>query len=444
MNNRLDQNQQEKIRIWYHDNPILCACQAAFEYFQAGMRYLMFSPTEVFVESVGVVDDLLEDGSDKLNYVHCLWQNLIIRYKLWPLVHQGNVDNKEYETAVCSVLYTVAVIMSRHPDNYYNEQIKDALLAEIGRHVSIVKQEEDKVIVSLSQYAEEMEQWLDDYASSDSYLSDDIDDVANDRSPRSSMIVVHKKISSKESKKNKKPASDYSRYSFQLNVNKKIQEKKLETLYVMLSKRDDKGNRLIDGELMKYNEIDEEILSNVKTIKDENMRNTVINKYLFNQVFSGQATDVRIVWESDANKLWYFINTLYNYLVEIEIGGEKEIVRLLEKSGTGPGLFEIVRLRFMNGKKRKELDERTGKMVPTSEPIEYEENAFNKYSKANSPRDTSVLDSIIGKIAPPRFMSDKEAIEEETNPWKYGIKTPKDSVELDGNFHDTRHKDKYE
>ena len=142
--------------------------------------------------------------------------------------------------------------------------------------------------------------------------------------------------------------------------------------------------------------------------------------------------------------LWYFIYTLNNYKVEIGREGEKRVVRLLEKSGVGPGLFEIVRSRFMNGKKRKEFDERTCKMVETSEPIEYKKNAFSKYSKANSPHDTSVVDAIIDKIAPPRVMSDKESIDEETDPWKYGIKTPKNSTELGGNFHDTNHKGKYE
>jgi hypothetical protein len=440
MNNRLELNQQEKIKKWYHDHPLLCACLSAFQSFQAEMRYLMFSPTEVFVESVEVIDNILEDGSGKLEYIHDLWRELIIRYKLWPLVHQGVVDDKEYETAVSSVFYSVAAVMSRHRDNYYSETIKDALLAEIDSHTNVIKQEEDNVIVKLSQYADKLEQWLDEYDSSEFYLSEDIDDIAHDRKPRSSLKAVNKKINANRRKRTKNPESDYSRYSFRLNVI----VKKLEILYVMLSKRDDKGKRLIDGELMKYNEVDEKILSNVNTIKDESIRNTVINKYLFNQVFSGQETDVCIVWTSDANKLWYFINTLYNYMVEIEREGGKEVVRLLEKSGSGPGLFEIVRSRFMNGKKRKVLDERTGTMVETSEPIEYEENAFNKYSKANSPHDTSVLDGIIDKIAPPRFMSDKEAIDEETDPWKYGIKTPKESVELDGNFHDTSHKGKYE
>ena len=254
MSNRLDQNQQERIRKWFYNHPLFCACQEAFVNFQAGMHYLMFSPTEVFVESVKVIDDILEDGSDKLDYIHGLWRELIIRYKLWPLVHQGNVDDKEYETAVSSVFYSVAVVMSRHCDNFYCETIKDALLAEIDKNVSVVKQEEDNIIVRLSQYADKVELWLKDYNNSDSYLSDDIDDVAHDRTPRSSLKVVHMNRNVNRRKGAKNPKSDYSRYSFLLNVN----EKRLEALYVMLSKRDDKGNRLIDGELMKYNEVDKE------------------------------------------------------------------------------------------------------------------------------------------------------------------------------------------
>jgi hypothetical protein len=406
------------------------------------MRYLMFSPTEVFVESVEVIDDILEEGSDKLDYIHCLWQELIIRYKLWPLVHQGDVDDKEYETAVCSVFYTVAVVMSRHPDSYYSDLIKDALLAEIGMHVSIVKQEEDNVITSLSQYADDLEMWLDDYASSDSYLSEDIDDVAHDRRPRSSMKVVHKRISSKGSKKDKTPVSDYSRYSFHLNVNDRLLNKILEKFYVMLSKRDDKGKRFIDGDLQKYNEVDEEFQFDENITKDESIKNTAINKYLFNQVFSGGETDVRIVWTSNTNELWYLIYTLYNYYVEIKEEGNE--VRLLDKSKKGPGIWQIVCSRFMNGKSRKVLDERTGKKVKTSEPIEFTEKDFYKYSEKNAPRNTSVLDAIISKIAPPRVKSDKEAIEEDTDPWMYGIKTPNNPEELEGDLRDTSHKGIFE
>ena len=152
---------------------------------------------------------------------------------------------------------------------------------------------------------------------------------------------------------------------------------------------------------------------------------------LFNQVFAGKETDVCIVWTGDAKELWYFISTLYNY----KVNGK----RLLDKSGSGPGLWQIVHNRFMNGKPRKVLDERTGKEVETSEPIEFDEKAFSHYSKKNSLSDPSVLDAIIRKIAPPRDKNDKESIDEDTNPQKYGIRPPSSTAQLDGDYHETNH-----
>lgn len=238
----------------------------------------------------------------------------------------------------------------------------------------------------------------------------------------------------------KNEAKNYKCYSLRLNVD----DKKLERLYVMLSERDDTGMRFIDGDLMKHNEVDKEILASVESIKDENMRKTAINKYLFNQVFSGKNTDVQIVWTSATNKLWYLINTLYNYKIEIDRGGRKEVVRLLEKSEVGPGIWQIVCSRFLNGKKRKVLDESTGKKVETSDPIEFEEKNFYKYSESNSPSDTSLLDKIIAKIAPPRVITDNEAIEEDTKSYRFGIKTPTSARELGDGFQDTSHRGRFE
>ncbi len=236
----------------------------------------------------------------------------------------------------------------------------------------------------------------------------------------------------------------HKRYSFQLNISKRRQQKDLEALYMMLSESHGKGKGFIDGDLMKNNEVDEEILSNVEGIKDERIKNNIINKYLFNQVFSGQETDVRIVWIGGTNELWYFIITLHNYYVEFEGKDGKKKVRLLEKSGTEQGIWQIVCSRFLNGKPQKVLDERTGKKVVKFEPIDFVPKEFYKYSKKNAPRNTSLLDSIIHKIAPPRVKTDKEVIEEDTDPQKYGIRTPNDPEKLEGDLHDTNHKSKFE
>ena len=210
MNNRLDLNQQEKISKRYHEHPLLCACQLAFRNYQARMRYLMFSPIEVFVEAIKVIDDIMEEDTDRMDYISNLWENLTIRYKLWCT---GVPDDNEFQIAVSSVFYAVSITMSTHNHTYYKDTIKDALFREIDSHTSIVKQEEDRVIVALSQYADELRNWLDSYVVSDTYLSDDINDVAHGRKPRSLVVTISK--GKKKGKENVvKPKPNYSRYSF--------------------------------------------------------------------------------------------------------------------------------------------------------------------------------------------------------------------------------------
>ena len=226
-----------------------------------------------------------------------------------------------------------------------------------------------------------------------------------------------------------KQKKDYSRYSFKLNVN----NKKLENLYSMLSKRDNTGKRFIDGEMQNFNETTKCLPLGKEEIKL--YKSVDIDKMLFNQVFAGIETDVRIVWRGDAVELWYFIYTLYNYMVND--------IRLLDKSGSGPGIWQIVRSRFLNGKARKVFDERIGIEVETDEPIEFGEDAFSKYSPKNSLSNPSVLDAIINKIAPPRDKSDKEVIEEDFNQQRYDMKSPSAPEQLGKGFHDTNHKSKY-
>lgn len=372
MINRLESNQVERVEEKYRDHPLFRACNDAFEDYQARMRYLMFSPTEVFMESVEVIDIILEDGTDKMEYIRNLWRKLIIRYKLWPLVHQGNIDDKEYETAVCSVFYTVAVVLSRHQDSYYNEQIKDALLAEIYSHTSIVKQEEDEVIISLSKYADELEQWMDEYADSAIYLSDDIDDVAHGRKPCTKLKVAISKSKGNGDKRTKNPQSDYSRYSFILTLSGRFKNKErnaLEWLHDEL-----KNKNLIED--IKDIVIDEK-LSHLLNIEEK-------NKLAFNAVFSGADTDCHIVWTATTKELGYFINQL------------EERGVLSWKSG--PRKWQVTRNRIWLRKKEQIINETTRERHYTYKYEPFKEDAFNG---SLVPADTTKLDVILDMIAPP-------------------------------------------
>lgn len=385
MINRLDLNQQEKINKRYHDHPLFCACQATFRNYLAGMHYLMFSPTEVFVESVGVMDDLMEEGTDKLEYIRSLWQNLIIRYKLWPLMHPGAEDDKEYETAVNSVLYTVAIVLSRHEDSFFSDVIKDALLAEIDSHTSVVKQQEDYVIASLSKFAADIDEWLENYANSETYLSDDIDDVVHDREPRSLLKIAHKNnILGNIRKKAKKPKADYSKYSFTL-----------------ISKRKFKGRNNLLLEWLHDELKDKKFIVDFKEIIVEKDLSQILdidgkNKLVFNAVFSGADTDYHIVWIGTAKELGYFIN-------QLEIRGA-----LSWKEG--PRKWQVTRNRIWQGKKEYENEDETGKKHYTYIYEPFKENAFNG---SLVPANTTKLDEIIDLIAPPVEKSSQQKIDDE-------------------------------
>ena len=345
----------------------------------------MFSPTEVFVESVGVMDDLMEEGTDKLEYIRSLWQNLIIRYKLWPLMHPGAEDDKEYETAVNSVLYTVAIVLSRHEDSFFSDVIKDALLAEIDSHTSVVKQQEDYVIASLSRFAADIDEWLENYANSETYLSDDIDDVVHDRKPRSLLkIANNNKTIDNKRKKAKKPKADYSKYSFTLISKRKFKGRNSQLLEWLHDELKDK-KFIVDFK----NVIVDEDLSQILDIDGK-------NKLVFNAVFSGADTDYHIVWIGTAKELGYFIN-------QLEIRGA-----LSWKEG--PRKWQVTRNRIWQGKKEYENEDETGKKHYTYIYEPFKENAFNG---SLVPANTTMLDEIIDLIAPPVEKSSQQKIDDE-------------------------------
>lgn len=450
MNTRLERSQLERIETWYHDHPLLIACQSAFRSYQAGMRYLMFSPIEVFVEAIDVLDDLLEEGNDVMDYIHNLWENRIIRYKLW---YVGAPQDDEFHTAVSSVCYAVAVALSRHEDTYYSETVKDAILDEIAAHTNIIKQDEDKILVSLSLYADEIDTWMKEYIKRDGYLSDDILDVANGKKPKPWKTTTQKTsknhCSKKKTVKLDVGIKDYSRYSFKI-----AEELKLWDFYHLLTKHEKGKMAYIDD--MKEHVQNLQTALGISKTELEHETDIEINVNLFRKVFSGTETDVRIVWRRDANELLYLIDSMQKYYIEVTRNGKTQCVPLL-RSPQGIGIWELTHFRFMNGKPRKELDERTGKMVDVFTPIEFKDDAF---SHQNYPKKKSceAIDDIISKIAPPRAESISEEIQTQMNSLgnfeerdnnldgNYNNDTDEQLARLsdEGHFRDTTHKGKYQ
>ncbi len=266
MNNRLDLNQQEKISRKYHEHPLLKACQSAYFNFQAGMRMLLFSPVEVFVETVDVIDNLFEDGTDKEAYIRGLWNTLVIRYKQWL---PGTPDD-EVQTAVCSVFYTAAVALSVCNESYFKDDMKEALLSEIYEHKSIVRQEEDFVIVKLALFADELKEWMSAYENCDSYLSGEIQNVLSGNN-RTRLKIEHLDTVDKYKKENK-------------------------TSFKYCPKGVDDRSKNI-----RINEVFSRLKAQKLIAKDTNQKH-------FIELFSGEKTFVKIVWIGETNMLHYIFD----------------------------------------------------------------------------------------------------------------------------------------
>ena len=426
MQRLLNQSEIAKIDARLHDNALLQACRKVWPGRQAEIVSVIARSEDIFCESAWLMDELIDtdEDIDAISLARGLWSNVVSDIGQW----NNGITLADRYLIISTIFRTVALSFSLHWHSRYCGVLRDALLSVVDEKRpspkdlpdhQLYERQQEELFEAIIPCSEMLNDWVNEYIDNSSlWLTEEIELALN---PPTKI----KPLKQESSKTDKKENPDYSRYSLKLN----IKDRQLESLYLLLSTRDDKGKRFIDGELHKNNEVNKCVPLNPEEIRER--KPVDIDKMLFNQVFAGKETDVCIVWTGDAKELWYFISTLYNY----KVNGK----RLLDKSGSGPGLWEIVRYRFMNGKPRKVLDERTGKEVETSEPIEFDEKAFSHYSKKNSLSDPSVLDAIIRKIAPPRDKNDKESIDEDTNPQKYGIRPPSSTAQLDGDFHETNH-----
>lgn len=426
MQRLLNPSEVARIDARLHDNALLQACRKVWPGRQDEITSVVARSEDIFCESAWMMDELIDSDEDidAISLAHGLWSNVVFDIGQW----NNGISLADRYLIISTIFRLVALSFSLHWHSRYCDLLRDVLLSVVDEKRPSPKdlpdhqlheRQQEELFEAIIPCSEMLSDWVNEYIDNSTlWLTEEIDMALN---PTNKI----KPLKPESRKADKKQNSDYSRYSLKLNIN----NRQLESLYLLLSTRDDKGKRFIDGDLQKNNEVKKCLPLSPEEIRER--KPVVIDKMLFNQVFSGRDTDVRIVWIGDAKELWYFINTLYKY----KVNGK----RLLDKSGSGPGLWQIVRNRFMNGKPRKVLDERTGKEVDTSEPLEFEEDAFAHYSKKNSLSDSSILDAIIRRIAPPRDKNDKESIEEDTNPEKYGIKLPKSTAQLDGDFHETNH-----
>ena len=174
---RLEGIRKERVRAAYSHHPLLIACQKAFKHTQAYMAPLLFSPEEVFCESILIIDHLLNIGSrskELESYIAELWDELRIKISEWkPEATSDNLDK-----AVSSILYVTAIATSRSWDKYLNIDVSQWLLYCIRSNMKVSLNECEEVLFQLLDESDGIEEWINHYELGEHSLSSEIEQVA--------------------------------------------------------------------------------------------------------------------------------------------------------------------------------------------------------------------------------------------------------------------------
>ena len=170
MQNKLNQNQIERIRERYHDHPLYVACKRAFGQYETQMQRLLFAPEEIFLESAIILDNLLTEPENAKKYISDLWIELKRKIRYWD----RDAPQDDLDKIVGAILYVAAAVLCHHPHPFYNDELKEMMLSETKGQMKVSAKEEERFIVQLSLCAEGLDNWLMVYIESDTLLSEEI------------------------------------------------------------------------------------------------------------------------------------------------------------------------------------------------------------------------------------------------------------------------------
>ncbi len=185
MQSKLSQNQIERLRERYRNHPLLVACSHAFGCYNAELQALLFAPEEIFLESAIILDKVLTEPEDAIQYVGTLWNNLKTKIRYWNTAPQDDLDK-----VVGAIFYVVSAVLCQHYHQFFSEEVKELMLETARNNMKSDEKEEQRFIRELSNCAEELDKWLSDYIKREELLSEEIIEVSNQPTSSTSTFLI--------------------------------------------------------------------------------------------------------------------------------------------------------------------------------------------------------------------------------------------------------------
>lgn len=374
MQRLLEENEVEKIDARLKNNALLLACQKIWPAIQDNIESVAACPEDIFLEAAWLMDKLIdaEDNIDATSLVRGVWSEAVSDISKWK---ESGITIAERYLILSSVFRLVATAFSLHWHSYYNDTLRDAILAVVNEKCpppeNLFERQQQERHQELQQEAfiscaDTLDAWVNEYIGNPDYwLTDEIEHALRKR-------TASVKLEQQENTQtNEIPNAKYARYSFKLTPPKKYKQRISEFLTWLHDELVEK-KFITDISAVKL----DEALAHLINLKEK-------NQLAFNAVFSGADTDYHIVWIGAANALGYFINQLES--------------RGVLSWKQGPRKWQVTRNRIWQRKKNQIIDEETGKKSYSYIYQPFPEKAFDKN---NVPKDTTKLDRILDAIAP--------------------------------------------
>lgn len=187
MQNRFQKSQREIVRSKFGEHPLLKTCQYAFKQFEGKMPMLKFTPEEIFYESAVLIDRVMEEPTQFDSMLPTLWDDLLCEY----MDFDRNVPETELILAVTCVYYATTACFALHNHAGYCFTFASELMEDIHKHNPAWQEFELLANEKLHYHSKALNEWINSYSSSETYLSDDIADA---------LVVVKKKTARKDKK----------------------------------------------------------------------------------------------------------------------------------------------------------------------------------------------------------------------------------------------------
>lgn len=177
MNRNLNPEEKERLRDKYEGHLFFRLVNQSCKKYEREMKVFRFSPEDVFIETLNVLDDLKAPNRNNDDLCDTLWDDLFCDFR-----ERGeNIPEAELDKAVTVVLSMVVDGLVLLDSMRYNGVAGklNRVLQEHGNDYLGIQLSIDSYVHKIGR--EEVKQWLAEYMQADTYLSEEVEDSLAER-----------------------------------------------------------------------------------------------------------------------------------------------------------------------------------------------------------------------------------------------------------------------